>query len=48
MEDLRQVLSSYIKDLKSTKAELDKRLEASNSQVIGLEENLEAARQYIK
>ena len=41
LEDLRQVLSSYIKDLKSIKAEVDKRLETSKSQVTGLEKDLE-------
>ena len=48
MEDLRQVSSSYIKDLKSFKAEVDKRLKTLKSQVTGLEIDLEAARQSIK
>ena len=48
LEDLRQVSSSYIKDLKSAKAEVDKRLETSKSQVTGLEKGLEAARQSVK
>lgn len=33
LEDLRQVSSSYIKDLKSAKAKVDKRLKTSKSQV---------------
>jgi DNA repair exonuclease SbcCD ATPase subunit len=48
LEDLRQVSSSYIKDLKSAKAKVDKRLETSKSQVAGLEKDLEVARQSIK
>jgi hypothetical protein len=35
-------------DLKSAKAEVDKRLETSKSQAAGLEKDLEAARQSIK
>ena len=38
----------YIKDLKSFKAEVDKRLKTLKSQVTGLEIDLEAARQSIK
>jgi hypothetical protein len=45
---LRQLLGSYIKELKSVKADAKKRLKASKSRVIGLEEDLEVARQSIK
>lgn len=45
---MRQLLGSYIKELKLVKADTEKRLEASKSRVIGLEEDLEAARQFIK
>ena len=38
----------YIKELKTTKADVEKRLEASKSRIIGLEKDLEAARQSIK
>lgn len=48
LKDLRQVSSSYLRDLKSAKAEVDKRLETSKSQVTGLEKDLEAAQQSIK
>ncbi len=47
LEDLRQVLSLYIKDLKSAKAKVNKRLETSISQAAGLEKDLEATRQSI-
>ncbi|KAH7378884.1 hypothetical protein BKA64DRAFT_648308 [Cadophora sp. MPI-SDFR-AT-0126] len=45
---LEKISSPYIKNLKSTKAKVDKRLEASKNQVTGLEKDLEAARQSIK
>ena len=48
LEDLRQISSSYWAELKSAKAEVDKRLEASKSRVAGLENDLETARQSIK
>jgi len=46
--DLRQLSGSYIKKLKSAKADAERRLEASKSRVTGLEEDLEAAQQSIK
>jgi chromosome segregation ATPase len=45
---LRQILGLYIKDLKSAKAEVNTRLKTSESQVTGLEKDLEAARLSIK
>ena len=48
LKDLRQVSSLYWAVLKSAKAEVDKRLEASKSRVTGLEKDLKAARQSIK
>ena len=45
---MRQLSGSYIKELKSAKADAERRLEASKSRVTGLEEDLEAAQQSIK
>jgi hypothetical protein len=43
LEDLRQISSSYLEDLKSAKAEVNKRLEISKIQVAGLGKDLEVA-----
>jgi chromosome segregation ATPase len=45
---LRQLSGSYIKELKTVKADAKKRLEASKSRVTGLEKDLEVTRQSIK
>jgi DNA repair exonuclease SbcCD ATPase subunit len=43
LENLRQLSGSYIKELKTVKADAEKRLEASKSRIIGLEKDLEVA-----
>jgi chromosome segregation ATPase len=48
LENLRQLSGSYIKELKTVKADTEKRLEASKSRIIGLEKDLEAVQQSIK
>jgi chromosome segregation ATPase len=48
LENLRQLLSLYIKELKIAKADAKKRLKAFKSRVISLEKDLEVAQQFIK